>query len=252
MPLAANGGATRYRGRAARRAGFPPPPRAPGGRDACAAGGAAGGAFPAGESGPTIHSTAGRGPVSRASPPWAEAGGAWGAGSSGGGGAAAARPSRSASSRDVSWMSDLIPCRSASRLLLKRHHLLGEAHVFLSPARGRLVHEHGDPDPARLDKLDIELDRAREHLVAKVIANPLDDLLADARARIVHRGHDPGDLDVVPDLLLDGPQGAQELPHAEQRVVVGLDRDDHLVARDQRVEGEQPERRREIGRASCR
>jgi len=56
----------------------------------------------------------------------------WGAGGAGVGWRS--RPSRSASSREVSSMNDLSPCRSASRFLFKRHDLLGEAHVLFRPA----------------------------------------------------------------------------------------------------------------------
>src|SRR5438270_208072 len=192
-------------------------PDAPGGRMGMSGIGAAAradGAAVAGGPCDSAATSAGRWPLSGLEPPeggwalcdpalWAPcAAGACGTRSSragticNGGGATGAvrtreggvsRTSRSASSREVSSMKGLSTRRSASRLLLKRHDLLGEAHIFLRPARGAHVHEHGHAGHAGFNELDVEVDGAGKDLVAKVLPDPMDDLLADARPGVVHR-----------------------------------------------------------------
>ncbi len=63
---------------------------------------------------------------------------------------------------------------------------------------------------------------------------------------VVHGDQDRGDREVLVQVRLDHLDGLDQLAEALERVVLGLDRDQHLDARDQRVQGEQAERRRAV------
>ena len=72
------------------------------------------------------------------------------------------------------------------------------------------------------------------------------DVLREARAAVVHRQDHPGDAQPRVELALDEPERVEQAGQALEREVLGLHRHDHLVGRDERVDGERPERRRAV------
>ena len=72
------------------------------------------------------------------------------------------------------------------------------------------------------------------------------DVLREPGPVVVHRDDDPGDLQVGVELATDQLQRVEELDQALERQVLGLDRDDHLVGRDQRVDRDRAERGRAV------
>ena len=72
------------------------------------------------------------------------------------------------------------------------------------------------------------------------------DLLGQFGAPVVHGQQDRRDLEIGIEVTADEVDVAEELTEAFECVVLALDRDEDLDGRDERVDGEQPERRRAV------
>ena len=82
-----------------------------------------------------------------------------------------------------------------------------------------------------------------QHLVAEVVAHLADDLIGELGAGVVHHAHDRADLERRVEVAPDEVDVAQQLPETLERVVLALDRDEHLAGRAEAVDGQQAERR---------
>ena len=79
-----------------------------------------------------------------------------------------------------------------------------------------------------------------------MVAYLLRDLVGQLGAAVVHGEQDRGDLQATVQVRLDQLDVVEQLAQPFQRVVLALDRDEHLVAGDERVDREQAERRRAV------
>ena len=111
---------------------------------------------------------------------------------------------------------------------------------------GRLVGEHGGALDRSLGETDRLADARVVDQVAEVLAQDLVRLARVRQALVVHRRHDADDLDARVQVLAHHRERVLELHEPAQRQVLGLHRDDHAGRRDERVDRQQPERRRRI------
>ena len=114
------------------------------------------------------------------------------------------------------------------------------------PARARVVGEHRLAVARRLGDLHAARDHGAQHRVAEVAADLVGDLVGELRAAVVHGQQDRRDVQVGVEVRPHEVDVRQQLPEPLERVVLALDRDQHLVRRDQRVDGEQAERGRAV------
>src|SRR5207249_9037051 len=91
----------------------------------------------------------------------------------------------------------------------------------------------GDPDVTRDDRL--------KDLSPEVAAYVLLDEVGEAGPPVVHGQQHRGDLQYWIQVRLHQRDVARQRLYAFQRVVLALDRDQHLLGRDARVHGAQPE-----------
>ena len=96
----------------------------------------------------------------------------------------------------------------------------------------------GDPDAARYDRLE-------DHL-GEVLAQLALDVLGEAGALVVHGDQQTRHVQRRVQLAADHRQRVEELDQALERQVLGLDRDDHPVGGDQRVDADRAERGRAV------
>ena len=85
-----------------------------------------------------------------------------------------------------------------------------------------------------------------ERLGGEVVAHLLGHLLREVGARVVHGQQDRGEPQVGVEVLLDQFDVAEQLRETLECVVLALDRDEHLARGDERVDRQQPERRRAV------
>ena len=88
----------------------------------------------------------------------------------------------------------------------------------------------GDPDAARYDRLE-------DHFRKVVAQLPLD-VLGEARALIMHSDQQTRHIQRGVQLTPDHPHRVKELDQPLERQVLGLDRDDHPVGGDERVDAD--------------
>ena len=79
-----------------------------------------------------------------------------------------------------------------------------------------------------------------------MVAHLADDLIGELGAGVVHHAHDRADLELRVQVAPDEVDVAQQLAESFERVVLALDRDEHLLGRAEPVDGEQAERRRAV------
>ena len=77
-------------------------------------------------------------------------------------------------------------------------------------------------------------------------AHLVGDLVGELRAPVVHREQDRRDVQARVEVSAHEVDVVEQLTEAFQRVVLTLDRDQHLVRRDERVDREQAQRRRAV------
>ena len=95
----------------------------------------------------------------------------------------------------------------------------------------------------RIGELHGAVDHGLEHLVAERVDDPLEHLARVQGARVVHGREDAVELDRRVEPVAHLVDGLDEQRHAAQREELALERDQHAVARGERVDGEQAERR---------
>ena len=76
-----------------------------------------------------------------------------------------------------------------------------------------------------------------------MITDLVDDLIGKLRASVVHHTHERADVQPGVEVAPDEVDVAQQLAEPFERVVLALDRDQHLVRRAESVHGQQAERR---------
>src|SRR6266567_8294928 len=137
------------------------------------------------------------------------------------------------------------PSRMLARFLAIEH-LLRKVTVKLGRLTLGLVGEHRGALNGSLGKAD-RLPNARAvDEVAEVLAQDLVRFAGVGQPAVVHRRQDSNDLDLRVQVLAHHRQRVLELNEAAQREVLGLHRHDHAGSRDERVDGQQAERRRSV------
>src|SRR6266545_8100293 len=121
-------------------------------------------------------------------------------------------------------------------------NLLRQVAVGVRGLAARVVLQDRSALHRRLGVADRLLDPGLEHELAEVLLEDLDRLAGVQRTAIEHRRQDAHDRDVRVQVLADHRQRVLELDEPAQREVLALDRDDHMVGRDESVDGQQPER----------
>ena len=123
---------------------------------------------------------------------------------------------------------------------------LRRLEIRQSAWRTRVIRQNGLAVARRLGDPNRARDRGRQHLVAEVLANLVRDSGGKPGAPVEHGQDDRSQLQVGIQVLADLVERAQQLAQALERVVLALDRDQHLAACRQRVDRQQPERRRAV------
>ena len=101
----------------------------------------------------------------------------------------------------------------------------------------------GMPDDRGVRELHGAADDGLEHVVAERVDDPLQHLARVQRARVVHRREHAVERDRGVEPVAHLVDRLDEHRDAAQREELALERDDHAVARGERVDGEQAERR---------
>ena len=99
-----------------------------------------------------------------------------------------------------------------------------------APGDAGIVGHHRLPVRRRLRHPDRARDRRPQHLVAEVLAHLVGDAGGETRARVVHRHEDRGHDEPRVEVLAHHLHGLEQLSEPLERVVLGLDRDEHLDA----------------------
>ncbi|MPM85145.1 hypothetical protein SDC9_132222 [bioreactor metagenome] len=98
----------------------------------------------------------------------------------------------------------------------------------------------------RLAQTDIAGHDGSEHPVAEVLFDLVHHLNAQVGPAVQHGQHHAQHLKVRVQTLSDQVQRVHQLPHALQRVVFALNGHQHASGRGQRVQRDQPKRRRAV------
>src|SRR5437016_3344241 len=125
-------------------------------------------------------------------------------------------------------------------------HLLRKITVELGGVAGRPVPQDGLAFHGGLGVPDRLADLRLEDEVAEVLLEDVDRFLRVQQALVVHRRQDPLDCYVRVQVFADHGQSVLQLDQSAQGEVLALDGDDHAVRRDERVDRQQPERRRSV------
>src|ERR671937_1925653 len=137
------------------------------------------------------------------------------------------------------------PSRMLARLRAIEH-LLREVAVGRGGTPAGIVFQNRGSFHRRLRVADGLPDLRVEDEVAEVLLQDLDRFARVQRAGVEHRRQDPLDLDPRIEVLADHRKRVFELDQAAQREVLALHRDDHPTRRDERVDGQQTQRRRGV------
>src|SRR5438876_2134641 len=125
-------------------------------------------------------------------------------------------------------------------------HLPREVAVHLRGLAARIVLQHRLSLHRRFRVADRLADLRVEDEGAEVLLQDLDRLARVQQPAVVHRRQDPLDLDERVEVLADHRERVLELHEPAQRQVLALHGDDDAVGGDERVHGQQPERRRRV------
>src|SRR3954451_18860728 len=138
------------------------------------------------------------------------------------------------------------PSRIDVRFRATTEHLLRQVAVHLGRFAGRVVLQHRLALHGRLRIADGLANLRVEDELAEVLLQDLDRLARVQQAAVEHRCQDPDDLDVRVQVLADHRERVLELDEPAQREVLALHRDDDTVGGGERVDRQQPERRRRV------
>src|SRR5438128_349261 len=136
-------------------------------------------------------------------------------------------------------------------------HLLGKLQVALSALGFDVVEDGGAAVAGRLAEPDVARDHRVVDLPGHVGLHVLHHLPGEVVAGVEHGEHDAFHLQLGLERRLDQVDGAQERSEPFQRVVLALQRHQDAVGGDERVDGQEPQRRRAVdedvlGRAAQR
>ena len=101
----------------------------------------------------------------------------------------------------------------------------------------------GWPNEGASESRTVRGTTVRQHLVAEVLANLLDDLIGQLGAGVVHDAHDRRHLERRVEIAPDQIDVAQQLAETLERVVLALNRNEDFVGGVEAIDGEQAERR---------
>ena len=142
---------------------------------------------------------------------------------------------------------------------LAREHLAGERQVGLRAARLRVVQHHRQAVAGRFAEPDVPRDDGVERLFLEELPHVARHLLAQVRALVVHRQQDALDVERRVERRANAAHRRHEVGEPLEREVLAVQRDEHGVGGDERVERQEAERRRTVdedvverGRASGR
>ena len=106
--------------------------------------------------------------------------------------------------------------------------------------------DHRAPEARRLAEAHAARDHGVEDELREVLAHLALDVARQACAPVVHGQQHARHGQPRVELALDEAQRVEQAGEALERVVLGLDRNDHAVGRDQRVDRQRAERRRAV------
>src|SRR5438552_1539122 len=132
------------------------------------------------------------------------------------------------------------------RLLVSTDHLLGKVHEALRRVAPGLVDGDLHARGGRFADLHGLTDDGAEHLVVTEILQRVEHVAREDRAAVVEGRKQTEHLEVGVEPVLHGLDDLEERGDALERVVLRLHWDDHAVRGDERVQREQPERRRTV------
>ncbi len=124
--------------------------------------------------------------------------------------------------------------------------LAGRVDVAHRPSGPRIVGEHRLAVPGCLRDFDASGDDRSKGGRTEVTAHLARHLVGELGAPVVHRQQDRRDMQRGVEVRPHEVDVAQQLAEPFQRVVLALDRDEHLIGRDEGVHREQAERRRAV------
>ena len=124
--------------------------------------------------------------------------------------------------------------------------LLGGLEVARGAPRTGIVGHHRLAIARRLGDPDVAGDDRLEHLVAEVVPDVLLDGVGQPGTPVVHGQQDRGDVERRVQVLAYQVDVVDQLVEPFQRVVLALDRDQHLLRGHERVDRQQAERRRAV------
>src|SRR3954470_17860848 len=125
-------------------------------------------------------------------------------------------------------------------------HLLREVAVQLRGVATRVVTQHGLALHRRLRVTNRLADPRLEDEIAEVLLEDVDGLLRMQKTLVVHRREDALNLHFRVQILTDHRKRVLELDEPAERQVLALNGDDDTVRGDERVDRQQPERRRRV------
>ena len=167
-------------------------------------------------------------------------------------GISAARPRPSPLWRSEWTVMLLLPGRVDGRAgfgscrLGPRDEFRGECGVGLGAARVGSVERDRQAVAGRLGEPDAARDDGVVDGTPEVPADLVGDFRRELRSGVVHRQHDAVDLETGIQVSRTRFTVADQLGEPFEGVVLALDRDQHRVRGGQRVDGQQPERRRPV------
>ena len=123
---------------------------------------------------------------------------------------------------------------------------LRERHVGRGAARLHVVQHAGHAVARRLAQPNVARNDRVEHLLLEELADVARHLLAEIRAFVVHRQQHAFDVERRIERAAHAAHRADELGEPFEREVLAVQRNQHGVGRDQRVQRQQAERRRTV------
>jgi len=124
--------------------------------------------------------------------------------------------------------------------------LAGERAIRDGAARSRVVLEHRHPVARTLRQSHVARNHRAIDLVAEVGTDLALDLLREAVASVEHRQHEAFERERRIERIAHAPDGVEQRRQAFERVVFGLQRDEHAVRDRERVHREEAQRRRAV------
>ena len=132
------------------------------------------------------------------------------------------------------------------RAAVAREHFAREREVRLGAARLHVVENHRHAVARRFAEAHVARDDGVEHLLLEELAHVARDLLPQVRPLVVHRQQHALDVEGRVEHGAHAPERADEIGEALEREVLAVQRNQHRVGGDERVEREQAERRRAV------